>query len=236
METAQLPQQPPDLAPPPADSPLARARLHRQLTVEEAARRAGIQDDEVRWLEEGRVYRFPTADRALVATLLYATALGIDHREALELAGRPAPPRPFARNAWARAAVLVGILGAVAALVAAVVLAEHGQGRTQARAAQTSARSTLPPPWAIKVVVLNGSGDINYTRQVASRIGALGYEIAHVGRAGRFDYPQTIVFFPPGGNAIALRLAKQLDVQTEPLPGGTNPRRLVVIVGPATVG
>ena len=69
------------------ESPLAHARLHRQLTVDEAARRASVSADEVQWLEEGRLYRFPTPDRALTVALLYATALGIDHREALELAG-----------------------------------------------------------------------------------------------------------------------------------------------------
>src|ERR671939_1700663 len=78
-------------------SPLAAARLHGQLTVDEAARRAGIGADEATWLEEGRVYRFASADRALIAALLYATSLGIDHREARELAGLPVPPRPLAR-------------------------------------------------------------------------------------------------------------------------------------------
>ena len=53
-------------------SALASARLHRQLTVEEAARRAGLTPDQVQWLEEGRVYRFPSADAALEATLLLA--------------------------------------------------------------------------------------------------------------------------------------------------------------------
>ena len=33
------------------ESALARARLHRQLTVEETAKRAGISVEEVRWLE-----------------------------------------------------------------------------------------------------------------------------------------------------------------------------------------
>ena len=46
-------------------SPLASARLHRKLTVEEAARRAGLTADQIEWLEEGRVYRFPSADDAL---------------------------------------------------------------------------------------------------------------------------------------------------------------------------
>src|SRR5919197_6342444 len=76
------------------ESPLAVARLHRQLTLAETARRAGLSEEEARWLEEARVYRFPSADDALLAALLYATALGIDHREALELAGRPVPARP----------------------------------------------------------------------------------------------------------------------------------------------
>src|SRR6266545_8111461 len=80
------------------ESPLARARLHRQLTLEETARRAGITVDQARWLEEGRVYRFPTPDDALVATLLYGSALGIDNREARELAGLPVDALPVERN------------------------------------------------------------------------------------------------------------------------------------------
>lgn len=212
------------------ESPLGRARVHRQLTVEEAARRAEITPDEVRWLEDGRLYRFPTADRALLATLLYATALGIDRREALELAGLPVPPRPPEVNPWKR----FGAMGAFAALVLAAVLAvafARDASKPTPSAAATAA-STLPAPWAIKVVVLNGSGDIVYTRRVASKIQALSYRIVEVGKASSFNYPQTQVFYPPGGEAIAERLAKQLDVPMQPLPGGADPRRLVVIVGP----
>src|SRR5205085_10838247 len=216
---------------PATESPLARARVHRKLTVEEAANRAGVSPDAVRWLEEGRVYRFPSADLALEATLLYATALGIDHAEALALAGRPAPAGPLRGNPWPRIAVLLAIAGGVAALAAGVVLAN----RDHASAVAQTVAPTLPAPWTIHVVVLNGSGDITYTRQVASRIGALGYQIAHVGRAGRFDYQQTAVYFPPGGYAFAVRLAKTLGVATSPLPGGVDPKRLVVIVGPRSV-
>jgi len=90
------------------ESPLARARLHRQLTVEETARRAGITAEEVRWLEEGRVYRFPRPDDALIATALYATALGLDNREARELAGLPVPPQPIERNPLPRLLVAGG--------------------------------------------------------------------------------------------------------------------------------
>ena len=90
----------------------------------------------------------------------------------------------------------------------------------------------LPPPWRIAVDVLNGTGDIVRTRQVASRIGALAYTIHRVGRADSFDYAQTAVYYERGGRANAIRLARRLGVITRPLPGGTNARRLVVVVGP----
>src|SRR2546421_6145057 len=73
-------------------SPLAAARLQRKLTVDEAARRAGLTPEQVEWLEEGRVYRFPHADDALVAAVLYATALAIDQDEARGLARLPVEP------------------------------------------------------------------------------------------------------------------------------------------------
>jgi hypothetical protein len=217
-------------ASPAEESPLARARIHRQLTVDEAARRADLSPDEVQWLEEGRLYRFPTPDRALLATVLYATALGIEHREALQLAGLPVPPLPFIANPWRRLAAVGAIGFAVLAAVLAVVLA---QSPSKPRASTgAAAAATLPAPWAIKVVVLNGSGDIVYTRSVASRVQALSYRVTHVGRASSFNYPQTQVYYPPGAEAIGLRLAKQLGVPVQPLPGGTDPRRLVLIVGP----
>ena len=227
LEPAAAPAHEPE----PDASPLAHARLHRQLTVEETARRAGIPADEVRWLEEGRIYRFATPDRALLAALLVSTALGIEHREALELAGLPVPPKPLESNPWRRLAAVGAVGLAVLAASLAVVLAQSHPAKPAATAAKLA---TLPPPWAIKVVVLNGSGDIVWTRQVASRIQALSYRVTHVGRAGSFNYPQTQVYFPPGGQAIGLRLAKQLDAPLLPLPGGSDPRRLVVIVGPHT--
>jgi hypothetical protein len=91
----------------------------------------------------------------------------------------------------------------------------------------------LPPPWRVDVSVLNGSGDYAYTRQVASHIQAQGYKIDHVGRADSFNYLQTAVYFPPGCDALALRLAKQMGVASKPLPGGSGACKLFVIVGPA---
>ena len=45
-------------------SSLARARLQRQLTPDEAARRAGLTPEEVEWLEEGRLDRCRSSERA----------------------------------------------------------------------------------------------------------------------------------------------------------------------------
>jgi transcriptional regulator with XRE-family HTH domain len=211
------------------ESPLARARLHRQLTVEETAKRAGLTTEEVSWLEEGRVYRFPRPDDALIATALYATALGLDNREVRELAGLPVPPQPVERNPIPRVLGLGGLVLAFIAFITIFALTRSGGDSSQ----QAAQRAILPPPWRISVNVLNGSGDINYTRQVASKIGGYGYTIRKVGRADNFRYPQTAVYFPPNCEGIAVRLAKELGVTTNPLPGGTGPCQLFVIVGPA---
>ena len=224
---------PPPHALEPTRSALAQARLARRLPVREVAAKASLTEEEVAWLEEGRVYRFATPDDALLALLLYATALEVDHREARELAGLPVPPKPLAANPWHRIAVLGAVAAALVALVVLFVLPQRAAERAAAeRAARVAVEAKLPPVWEIKVDVRNGSGDINYTRHVASQIGALGYEVARVARADRFDYPQTAVFYERGGAEVAARLARQLGVEAKPLPGGSNPRRLVVVVGP----
>ena len=210
------------------ESALARARLHRQLTVEETARRAGISVEEVRWLEEGRVYRFARPDDALAATVLYASALGIDNREARELAGMPVPALPVERNPVPRLVVVGAVVLALAVFATLLLVPRSGGSRATA-----VDNAILPAPWRIPVTVLNGSGDINYTRQVASHVGAFGYTIKKVGRASTFSYPQTAVYFPPRCEGVAVRLAKQLGVAAKPLPGGTGACRLFVIVGPA---
>lgn len=214
-------------------SRLAQARLARQLPVREAAAKAGLTEDEVTWLEEGRVYRFRTPDDALLALTLYTTALEIDHWEARQLAGLPVGPRPFRANPRKRLAVLGAAAASVAAFVAVFVLPGREQEQARkAEAARLQAEALLPKPWQIDVDVLNGSGNITFTRRTASQIGALGYHIARVRRANRFDYPRTTVYYEQGGYDVADRLARKLGVGTMPLPGGTNPKRLVVIVGP----
>jgi len=210
------------------ESALARARLRRRLTVEETATRSGLSVEQVRWLEEARVYRFARPDDALSATVLYATALGIDNREARELAGMPVPPLPAERNPAPRLVAIGAVLLALALFATLLVVPRSG-----AKRATAVNNAILPAPWRIPVTVLNGSGDINYTRQVASHVGSFGYTVKKVGRASNFRYPQTAVYFPPRCEGVALRLAKQLGVETEPLPGGTGACQLFVIVGPA---
>ena len=208
-------------------SPLTTLRLQRKLTIEEAAKRAALWPEQVEWLEEGKLYRFAGQDTAVLALLRYATALGIDHREARRLSGMPVEPpahRPIGR--WIAA-------GAATAVVVAVTLT-FAVGLGGKTAASKRAGAALPQPWKLSVDVLNGSGDINYTRRVASRVGSYGYRIQHVTKANRFDYRETAVYYEPGGAAVAERLASQIGCGTpKPLPGGSNPRRLVVIVGPA---
>jgi transcriptional regulator with XRE-family HTH domain len=219
MEAAALEQQ--RMEP----SPLARARVQRQLTVEQAAKRAGLTPEEVGWIEDGRLYRFGPSEKATLALLLYATALDISRREARRLAGLPLLESTKSN----RLAVLAGVVAtalAVAGVFTLPQLLPSGNGNDAA------ATQNLPAPWKISVVVLNGGGDINYTRRVADHIGSMAYQIKRVARANRFDYPETAVYFPPRGEAIGQRLAKQLGVAARPLPAGKNPRRLVVIAGP----
>jgi hypothetical protein len=207
-------------------SALARARVHRQLTVEEAAKRAGLTAEEVTWIEDGRLYRFGPSEKATIALLLYATALGIGRREARRLAGLPV----LAPNRKNRLAVLGGLAATTLAVALTFALPHVLNGRDDRTTA--AAAQNLPAPWKISVDVLNGGGDITYTRRVADRVGSMAYQIKRVARAGRFDYPETAVYFPPGAEAIGTRLAEQLGVKARPLPGGKNRRRLVVIVGP----
>jgi transcriptional regulator with XRE-family HTH domain len=222
-------------------SPLAAARLRRQLTRDEAARRAGLPLEQVEWLEEGRAYRFPSGDTAMLAAVVYATSLGIERREAKQLAGLPVSPRPLEWNPLSRVAVTAAFLALLAALGVALAVPHigfgggHGSSKGAATGSAAATGDGLPPTWKVTVDVLNGSGDINYTRQVADRIGAMAYRIRRVAKADRFDYPHTTVYFEPRGEAVARRLAGQLGVATAPLPGGKRPLHLVVVVGPPRI-
>lgn len=216
-------------------SPLVAARLRRRLTLEEAAARANLDVDAVKSLEECRTYVFPSTADAIAAAVVYASSLGIKPREARELAGLPtsSTAKRWSVRRW------LYVLGFLAALAALALFALRPQFSATdppavARAAgkpTPAAAPPLPEPWEIRVDVYNGSRRGNAAAGLANRIAGLAYRIGEVRNATRSDYVKTRVYYPPGAQAIAERLADELGVTTTALPGGSNDRRLVVIVG-----
>lgn len=214
-------------------SPLAAARIRRRLTLEEAAARARLTVEEVRSLEESRVWRFPTTGEALAATVVYATSLGISEREARRLAGLPVPPR-LVHALWPRRWLALGAFAAACTALAWSVLLPDTAGPDPAPpppSAPAAAPPPLPERWQIRVDVLNGTARGSAAAGLANEIAGLAYRIGKLADADRPDYQETRVYYPPGGEAIAERLAAELGVGTAALPGGRDPRRLVVIVG-----
>ena len=215
----------------PQPSPLAEARERHGLSVTQVAYKTGLSEEEIEWLEDGRLYRFASQNHALLSGIVYATAVGIDRFEARRLAGLPVTGTVRV-NAKARL-VVVGALGAVISALVVMIVTPNLQ-LTRTRVVEAIPNANLAPPWKLQVTVENGNGDISWTRTVASRVGAMGYTIAKVGRADRFDYPSSTVYYGPHGEGVGLRLARQLGVVAQSAPGLTA-RQLLVIVGPRTV-
>jgi LytR cell envelope-related transcriptional attenuator len=217
-----------------AGSPLVAARMRRRLTLEEAAAHAGLDVDDVKSLEESRTYRFPSTADAIAATVVYVSALGITEREARELAGLPVAS-VVERWSLRRWGIVLGFVAVVAAFLVfalrpQVFPAEPPASSTSA-AKPTAAAAPLPDRWEIQVDVYNGTRRGNAASSLANEIAGLAYGIGDVSNADRRDYTETRVYYPPGGEAIARRLAQELGVGTTALPGGDDPNRLVVIVG-----
>lgn len=217
-------------------SPLVAARLRRRLTLEEAAARAELDVAEIKSLEESRTYVFPSTTAAIAAAVVYASSLGITAREARELAGLPADSI-VERWSLRRWLYVFGFVGAVAALMIFVFRPQFFPAETPPPAPAAAAKPAapaappLPEPWEIQVDVYNGTKRGNAAAGMANRIAGLAYAIGDVKNAKRGDYTKTRVYYPPGAEAIAARLADELGVTTVALPGGDDKRRLVVIVG-----
>jgi hypothetical protein len=215
-----------------AISPFGAARLSRRLTLEQAAARANMDVDAVKSLEDNCVYRFGSNADALAAALVYAASLRITEREARQLAGLPTPPR---LNPWSlrRTIVALGFFVTCAALVWFVARPELPSSEAQAAPAASVQPSAqlLPERWEIQVDVYNGTSIGNAAAGYANKIAGLAYHIGNVDDAKNKNYSRTLVYYPPGAETVAKRLADELGVGTAALPGGDNPRRLVVIVG-----
>jgi hypothetical protein len=218
-----------------AVSPLGAARLRRRLTLEEAAARARMQVDQVKSLEENCMYRFGSNADALAAALVYATALGISEREARQIAGLPVSSRLVDPWSLRRTMAIAAFLAAAGTLFWFGIRPElrpDGTGATTpANVTPAVVSPTMPQPWEIQVDVYNGTGGGNAAASMANRVAGLAYRIGKVADARRSDYTKTLVYYPPGGADIGARLAKSLGVGTAALPGGNDPRRLVVIIG-----
>ena len=144
--------------------------------------------------------------------------------------------------AWltpARAGASIAFVAAVALLVWFVVVPRVG-GETTAEPAGADSTVLLPAPELvpslpersdIRVGVLNGSTIDRAATRLSDRIAGLSYDIGDVQNATRNDYPETRVYFTPGSTDVARRLAADLGVGIQELPGGDDPRRLIVIVG-----
>ena len=214
-----------------AISPFGAARLSRRLTLEQAAARAHMDVDAVKSLEDNCVYRFGSNADALAAALVYAASLGITEREARRLAGLPVPSR---MDPWSsrRMAAALAFLMTCTALVWFVARPELFPAAPAAAAAiPAAAPAPLPERWEIQVDVYNGTETGNAAAGMANQVAGLAYGMGTVGDAKQKNYARTLVYYPPGAKDIANRLAGELGIGTAALPGGDNPRRLVVIVG-----
>jgi hypothetical protein len=215
-----------------AISPLGAARLSRRLTLEQAAARAQMDVEAVKSLEDNCVYRFGSNADALAAALVYAASLRITEREARRLAGLPVPSRldPWSPRRMLAALAFLFTCAALAWFVARPELFPAAP----AAAAPAPARAQpapLPPRWEVRVDVYNGTRVGNAAAGMANEIAGLAYRMGTVGDAKQKTYERTLVYYPPGAEAIAKRLAGELGIGTVALPGGDNPHRLVVIVG-----
>jgi hypothetical protein len=218
-----------------ASSPLVTARLRRRLTLEEAAALTSLELDDIKSLEESRTYRFPTTTDAIAATVVYASALGITEREARELAGLPVES-VVDRWSLRRWAIVLGFVAVVAAFLVFVLRPQiFPVAPPPAPAAPVTKPAAAAPPlaerWEIQVDVYNGTRRGNAASGLANEIAGLAYGIGEVRNADRRNYAETRVYYPPGGEAVAQRLADELGVGITALPGGDDPNRLVVIVG-----
>ncbi len=218
-------------------SSLGVARERRKLQVDEIAEQAGLTVEAVDALEQGRLYRFPSQREAIAAAVLYSSALGISVNEARQLAGLPPRESLLGRSALTRTGAILAFVVATALLGWFVIVPRLAD---EAPAADADVATLLPAPelaaslperWEIEIDVLNGSEVGRAGARLADKIAGLSYQIKDVGNAPRDDYPETRVYYTPGSAGIAERLAAELGVTTQELPGGNEPRRLVVIAG-----
>jgi hypothetical protein len=161
--------------------------------------------------------------------------LGISEREARELAGLPVES-VVERWSLRRWAIVLGFIAVVAAFLVfalrpQVFPADAPAPPPPAAAAPAASAPALPEHWEIHVDVYNGTRRGNAASGLANGVAGLAYRIGEVRNADRRNYAETRVYYPQGELAVAERLEDELGVGVTALPGGDDPKRLVVIVG-----
>ena len=205
-------------------SPLAEARERHGLSITQVAFRTGLSEEEIEWLEEGRLYRFPSQNQAILSGIVYATAVGIDRFEARRIAGLPLTG-VVRVNAKARLVVVGALAALLSALGVMVARAEHPPDAHPNGSSRRSRTRTCTPPWKLQVTVENGSGDINWTRTLASRVGAMGYTIAQRSAAPTASTTRARrVYYGPGGQAVGVRLRAPSSPRRPTQCAGSHPR------------
>lgn len=141
-------------------------------------------------------------------------------------------PAPFPWRGAAVVAVAVALVELVALIAIGLAHFAHASttsgvaaAGTQHRAATTPARpaahavepkpvarAPLRPVSQTRVLVLNGNGVTGAAGAEAARLQARGYRIAGAADAERHDYSQSMVFFVPGWQREALRLAHSIGI------------------------
>lgn len=97
--------------------------------------------------------------------------------------------------------------------------------------ASPTAEPTTPVARDLEVVVLNQTTRSGLAGSVADRLRAAGWEVPAVGNF-RGVVPSTTVYYPPGGEAEALAVARDLPTEprTRPRFGNLSTTRLTVVV------
>ena len=163
---------------------------------------------------------------------MYASALGITEREARELAGLPVSS-VVERWSLRRWAIVLGFLTVLAAFLVFVLrpqLFPAGPPAPPPLREAGSGRGTTPGALGDPGRRLQRHPAGECRLGLANEIAGMAYGIGEVRNADRRNYAETRVYYPPGAEAIAQRLARARRGD-DGLPGGDDPSRLVVIAG-----
>lgn len=88
-------------------------------------------------------------------------------------------------------------------------------------------------PKMVKVKVLSGNGKISSAKAVFKKLAALGYRVENIGKAPRSNFNVTMVYYAPGYQGEAQRMAAHLgsDAVSKPLTWSST-FHIIVVTGP----